>query len=285
MSFNKLTPEEEYVIEHKGTEKPFTGKYNGFYEDGVYKCRKCDAPLYRSEDKFSSGCGWPSFDDNIKGAVKRVPDADGRRVEIVCSNCGGHLGHVFEGEKFTKKNTRHCVNSLSISFKSKENCCEQHAFAYFAAGCFWGVEHHFENFKGVHSAVSGYMGGHVENPEYRQVCTGTTGHLEVVRVEYDECEVSFTELAKQFFEIHDFTQVNGQGPDIGSQYLSAIFYQNEAQKRVALELVDELEDMDYKVATSLHEASKFYEAEEYHQDYYKKTGKRPYCHTYKKIFK
>lgn len=285
MSFNKLTPEEEYVIEHKGTEKPFTGKYNGFYEDGVYKCRKCDAPLYRSEDKFSSGCGWPSFDDNIKGAVKRVPDADGRRVEIVCSNCGGHLGHVFEGEKFTKKNTRHCVNSLSISFKSKENCCEQHAFAYFAAGCFWGVEHHFENFKGVHFAVSGYMGGHVENPEYRQVCTGTTGHLEVVRVEYDECEVSFTELAKQFFEIHDFTQVNGQGPDIGSQYLSAIFYQNEAQKRVALELVDELEDMDYKVATSLHEASKFYEAEEYHQDYYKKTGKRPYCHTYKKIFK
>lgn len=285
MGFNKLTPEEEYVIEHKGTEKPFTGKYNGFYEDGVYKCRKCDAPLYRSEDKFSSGCGWPSFDDNIKGAVKRVPDADGRRVEIVCSNCGGHLGHVFEGEKFTKKNTRHCVNSLSISFKSKENCCEQHAFAYFAAGCFWGVEHHFENFKGVHSAVSGYMGGHVENPEYRQVCTGTTGHLEVVRVEYDECEVSFTELAKQFFEIHDFTQVNGQGPDIGSQYLSAIFYQNEAQKRVALELVDELEDMNFKVATSLHEVSKFYEAEEYHQDYYKKTGKTPYCHTYKKIFK
>ena len=207
------------------------------------------------------------------------------RVEIVCANCGAHLGHVFEGEGFTDKNTRHCVNSISLTFKSKENCCEQHAIAYFAAGCFWGVEHHFENFKGVHSAVSGYMGGHLENPDYHSVCTGRTGHLEVVRVEYDECEVSFKELAKQFFEIHDFTQTDGQGPDIGSQYLSAIFYLNEQQKRITLELIDELEDMDYKVATSLHEASKFYEAEDYHQDYYAKTGKFPYCHTYKKIFK
>lgn len=285
MNYNKLTPEEEYVIEHKGTEKPFSGKYNDFYEDGVYKCRKCDTALYRSEDKFTSGCGWPSFDDEITGAVKKVPDADGRRVEIVCANCSAHLGHVFEGEGFTNKNTRHCVNSLSLSFKSKENCCEQHAFAYFAAGCFWGVEHLFENYKGVHSAVSGYMGGHTQNPDYQSVCTGRTGHLEVVRVEYDECEVSFKELAKHFFEIHDFSQVDGQGPDIGSQYLSAIFYQNEGQKRVSLELVDELEDLGYKVATSLHESAAFYEAEDYHQDYYKKTGKFPYCHTHKKIFK
>ncbi len=285
MNFNELTPEESYIIDQKGTERPFSGKYNNFYEEGVYKCRKCDSALFKSQDKFNTGCGWPSFDDAIDGAVKRFTDKDGRRVEIVCSNCEAHLGHVFENEGFTEKNTRHCVNSTSLTFKSIENCCEQHGFAYFAAGCFWGVEHHFENFKGVHSAVSGYMGGHLDNPDYHSVCTGTTGHLEVVRVEYDECQVSFKELAKLFFEIHDFTQNNGQGPDIGSQYLSAIFYLNDAQKRVALELVDELEDLNFKVATSLHEASNFYEAEDYHQDYYKKNGKTPYCHAYRKIFK
>ncbi|MDA0379483.1 MAG: methionine-R-sulfoxide reductase [Bacteroidetes bacterium] len=111
-----LTPEEARIILHKGTEMPYSGVYNDFYESGTYACRQCGSPLYRSVDKFSSGCGWPSFDDEIEGAVKRVPDRDGRRVEIVCAACDGHLGHVFEGERFTKKNTRHCVNSLSMVF-------------------------------------------------------------------------------------------------------------------------------------------------------------------------
>lgn len=157
-------------------------------------------------------------------------------------------------------------------------------YAYFASGCFWGTEYFFENFKGVISAVSGYMGGHIENPSYEMVCSGLSGHLEVVRVEYDVSKVSFKDLAVQFFETHDFTQTNGQGPDIGSQYLSAIFYNNEEEKQISEALIEVLTTKGLSVATSLYDMVPFYEAESYHQDYYERHNKVPYCHIYRKIF-
>ena len=158
--------------------------------------------------------------------------------------------------------------------------------AYFAGGCFWGVEYFFEKYKGVQSAISGYMGGTTPNPSYREVCTGSTGHLEVVQVTYNASEVSFEELTKLFFETHDFTQTNGQGPDIGSQYLSAIFYNDDEEKRIAKQLIDVLESKGYRVATKLISTTNtpFFEAEEYHQDYYFKHNKIPYCHSYTQKF-
>lgn len=158
--------------------------------------------------------------------------------------------------------------------------------AYFAGGCFWGVEYYFEQLEGVQAAISGYMGGHLNNPSYKEVCSGRTGHLEVVRVDYDANVVTFEELAELFFEIHDPTQKNGQGPDIGNQYLSAIFYNNQEEKDIAQALIDILKNKGYAVATQLISAynTPFFEAEEYHQDYYFKHNKQPYCHKYIKRF-
>jgi len=285
MKYNQLTPEEQRVILHKGTERPFTGKYYNHKEKGTYTCKQCGAPLYRSEDKFDSGCGWPSFDDEIPGAVKRIPDADGIRTEIVCANCGGHLGHVFLGEGFTPKNTRHCVNSISLNFiPADDNAMAKTEKAYFAGGCFWGVEYFFQKEKGVISTRVGYMGGHLKNPTYEDVCHGNTGHAETMEVVFDPNLTNYETLARLFFEIHDPTQVNRQGPDIGDQYRSEIFYVNEEQRQIAEKLIKILKDKGYKVATRVTKADTFWEAEKYHQSYYQKTGHHPYCHGYTKRF-
>ena len=278
----ELTLEEKYVIIDKGTERPFTGKYYDFHEDGTYTCKQCGTPLYKSSDKFDSNCGWPSFDDALPGAVKRQPDADGRRTEIVCAHCGAHLGHVFEGEGFTPKNTRYCVNSISMNFIPDKN--EKTETAIFAGGCFWGVEYFMEKQPGVISVESGYIGGKTENPTYEDVCSHTTGHAEAVKITFDPSQTNYETLAKLFFEIHDPTQMNRQGPDIGDQYRSEIFYTTPAQKKIAEQLIKTLKDKGYKVVTKVTPAKTFWPAETYHQDYYERKGTKPYCHTYTKRF-
>jgi peptide methionine sulfoxide reductase msrA/msrB len=281
----QLSDEEKSVILHKGTERPFVGKYTDEKSRGIYTCKLCDAPLFDSSSKFDSHSGWPSFDDEIKGAIKRVPDSDGRRVEIVCAACGAHLGHVFEGEGFTPKNTRHCVNSISLNLVKKPDLKDENlSYAYFAGGCFWGVEHYLQKLSGVKEVISGFMGGHVKNPSYYEVVRSNTGHLEAVEVIYDKSKISYEQIAKTFFEIHDPTQTNGQGPDIGEQYLSAVFVQDDKEREVIENLISKLKANGYRVATKIIKKSDFYPADESHQDYYEKKGSEPYCHGYIKRF-
>ena len=274
-----LTAEETRVIVGKETERPFSGAFDTLDAAGVYTCRRCGAALYRSSDKFDSGCGWPAFDAEVPGAVRRVPDADGRRTEILCAICGGHLGHIFTGERLTPRNTRHCVNSLSMAFVG-DAALDTAGFAraVFAGGCFWGVEYFLQQATGVIRVVSGYTGGTVENPTYQQVCAGGTGHIEAVEVCYDPRQIDYEALARLFFEIHDPTQRDRQGPDIGEQYRSVVFYRDEAQKKTAEALVARLRGNGFAVVTAILPAARFWPAEASHQDYYFQKGTTPYCH-------
>ncbi len=281
--FNKLSPEEERIILGKGTEAPFSGKYDNFSETGLYRCRHCGQALFVSDSKFDSGCGWPSFDNAIPGAVRETPDADGQRTEITCARCEGHLGHVFRGENMTPKNTRHCVNSLSMDFVAAGNSAKLETAVY-ASGCFWGVEYQFSRKPGVLSTTVGFTGGHTENPSYKEVCGGKTGHVEAILVTYDANQVSYDELTRLFFETHDPGQEDGQGPDIGEQYHSVLFYDNPEQKDTAEQLIEILRNKGFKVVTDLRPREAFWPAEDYHQDYYAKKNGMPYCHAYEKKF-
>ncbi len=276
--WRKLSAEEERVIMYKGTERPFSGKFENHNAAGVYLCRRCGTALYRAEDKFDAGCGWPSFDAEVPGAVRRQPDADGKRTEIVCAHCDGHLGHVFVGERLTQRNVRHCVNSISMEFMPSDQVRNHFARAIFAGGCFWGVEYYMQQASGVIEAVSGYIGGKLDYPTYQQVCQGDTGHLEAVEVIFDQHLTNFEALSKRFFEIHDPTQAGRQGPDVGEQYSSAIFYSNNTQKAVAERLINQLQARGYKVVTRLLPATRFWPAEDRHQNYYFIKGTKPYCH-------
>ena len=269
--FSHLRPDEKSIIKYKGTEAPFTGEYNDFFEAGVFICKACEAPLYESNTKFNSGCGWPSFDDELEGAIVRHEDLSGGRVrtEICCAKCDGHLGHVFQGEQITAKNTRHCVNSLSIKF-IPHNYLET---ATFGAGCFWHVEKLFRETPGVYLANSGYMGGETLNPTYQKICMGDTNHAEVVRINFNPKVISYVGLLDIFWKNHNPTTLNQQGPDVGSQYRSVIFYYSELQKVSAKKSAKEIQSNFSKpIVTQIIPKDKFHRAEEYHQNYLNKNN-------------
>lgn len=281
---SKLTDEERRILLDHGTEAAFCGTLLDNKKEGTYVCRLCSLPLFSSETKFTSGTGWPSFHSPVsKDHLSYIEDTSYgmKRVEIRCARCDGHQGHVFDdGPKPT--GLRFCLNSASLKFYEKGAEMPEAArpieteTAYFAGGCFWGVEDRFQHLDGVIDAVSGYQGGRVDNPTYKQVCYTDTGHAESVRVLFDPSEITYDELLAKFFEFHNPTQMNRQGPDIGTQYRSAIFPATDEQKAKAEAFIRAQNDEGKwagRVVTTVEPMATFYEAEEYHQDYNAKHGR------------
>ncbi len=284
----KLDPEAFKITQSAGTERPFCGTLLDNKKDGVYCCVVCGLPLYTSVHKFNSGTGWPSFfstfdPDHVAAREDRAHGMT--RTEINCARCSSHLGHVFDDGP-APSGQRHCLNSASLTFAESgkplppESRPVETRTAYFAAGCFWGVEHWFQKGVGVLDAASGYMQGRIDNPTYTQVCDANTGHVEAVKVVYDPKRISYRRLLEAFFDMHDPTQLNRQGPDYGEQYRSGIYCVDEAQLAEAKAFVAELSAKNLfggkRVVTEVELAKTFYPAEDYHQDYVVKTGRA--CH-------
>ena len=279
----KLTPEQVRITQKAGTERPFCGTLLDNKRDGAYHCVVCDLPLFASNAKFHSGTGWPSFHQSVDPQhITRVEDSSLGivRTEISCARCDAHLGHVFpDGPPPTGE--RHCLNSEALVFIDAPAKIDAAATetAYFAGGCFWGLEHYFQQGEGVLDAESGYMNGQVDDPDYRDVCSGTTGHAEAVKVTYDPSVISYDRLLQAFFDMHDPTQVNRQGPDVGTQYRSGLYTVNQSQADAARAFVDRLnaeQRFSRPLATQIEPAQTFFSAEDYHQDYIAKTGRA--CH-------
>lgn len=277
-----LSPEQYAVMFQCGTEAPFSGRYNDFWEKGTYVCAACGSPLFRSETKYEHGTGWPSFTSpsTETGLDSVEDDSHGmRRIEVRCAVCGAHLGHVFDDGP-APGGRHYCINSAALTFKSEaRDKTAVPQIAAFAAGCFWGVEDKLAKVKGVLTTAVGYSGGTTKNPTYEDVCTDRTGHAEAVQLTFDPAQVAYEDLVRMFFKLHDPTQVDRQGPDVGTQYRSVIFYQDDEQKTTAEKVKAELDTggaYGRPIATRILPASEFYKAEDYHQKYYEK-HKRGAC--------
>jgi len=287
-----LSPEQYRVLRKSGTERAFSGKYNDHYEPGVYVCAACGTPLFSSESKYDHGTGWPSFTSPVdENQLEYRNDFSllAKRVEVRCAACGSHLGHAFDDGP-TPTGKHYCLNSIALNFrpadpaqqkKTRDKISQEKPTskttetATFAAGCFWGVEDKFLKIPGVLFTRVGYTGGTVANPTYKLVCSDKTGHAEAVEVVFDPTVVSYQALLERFFEFHDPTQVNRQGPDFGTQYRSVIFYHSEEQKKAALGMIEKLtreKQFSRPIATQVVPAAEFYPAEDYHQKYYQKQG-------------
>lgn len=291
-----LKPIQCDIMLHKDTERAFTGKLLENKAEGVYACALCGLPLFKSTTKFDSGTGWPSFYDTFadKHVLYQKDTTYGiTQTEILCGRCGAHLGHIF-GDGPAPTGKRYCVNSAALEFltpdkvpppdvpptkdaaSAKADAPANVQVAYFAGGCFWGVEDRFQQVPGVIDAVSGYQGGHTDSPSYKQVCTDRTGHAESVKVTFDADKVTYPELLAWFFKFHDPTQVNRQGPDYGTQYRSAIFAADDEQFAQANAFIAAQAKTDRfrgrPIATKVEHYMPFYKAEGYHQDYHKKHG-------------
>ncbi len=277
-----LTPEQYRVMFQCGTEPAFSGAYNDFWEKGTYLCAACGSPLFTSDTKYEHGTGWPSFKAPLAEAniLTREDHSYGmQRVEARCAVCGAHLGHVFDDGP-PPDGRHYCINSAAMTFRpASESRAASPQVATFAAGCFWGVEDKFGRLQGVLATAVGYSGGTTPNPTYGDVCSDTTGHAESVQVTFDPSRLSYEDLVRAFFRFHDPSQLNRQGPDVGTQYRSVIFFHSPEQKEIAEKVRAELvKNRAYggRIVTQVIPAETFFRAEEYHQKYFQK-NKRGAC--------